>query len=125
MKINCILIVDDSEADQFYAQSIISLYDKNTRILVAYDGQEALDILDKEDEQPDIILLDINMPGLGGLDFLSEYDKRTKRSAVVVMLTTSAQSRDREACMAYNFVKLYISKPLEIKHLQEMATVIE
>ncbi len=68
------MIVEDSESDQFISRMQIEEFHSTITILQAYDGREALEMLSKIDQQPDIILLDINMPRMTGLEFLKEYD---------------------------------------------------
>ena len=121
-KIRSVLIVDDEEADHIIASWAVKEYDANVQIHTAYDGAEALTLLASLESLPDIILLDINMPGLDGHGFLAEYAKFEQRSAVVVMLTSSDQTQDREKCMSYSFVKEYLAKPLEASDLAQVAS---
>ena len=121
-KIKSVLIVDDSEIDQLNAAYAFEDYDPSIELLKAYDGSEALDILESVDTLPDLIFLDINMPGMDGHEFLEEYDKRGGIKAVVVMLTSSDQTADRSKCEGYDFVKDYAVKPLEPSYV---ATLVE
>ncbi len=114
------MIVDDSEADQFYAKLIIESFDPTITIYQAYDGREALTKLSKLDSQPDLIFLDINMPGMNGHEFLKEYDTWENKSAVVVMLTSSSQEIDVKRSKAYNCVKRYLNKPLNKELLESL-----
>ena len=50
-----VLIVDDSESDQFIAKFTIEEFDENIEVLQTYNGQEALELLDQMNEQPDVI----------------------------------------------------------------------
>ncbi|MDB2683163.1 response regulator [Alphaproteobacteria bacterium] len=112
MNISSIMIVDDSESDQFLTKVIIEKYDDTIEIMQAYDGQEALEQLDAIDKQPDIILLDINMPRMNGFEFLEEYNKREEKSKIIAMLTSSDQEEDKEKSIKYGCVKTYFVKPL-------------
>jgi CheY-like chemotaxis protein len=120
MKIHSALIVDDSESDQMLAQIAIEEFDSSINILQAYDGEEALEILNSSDEQPDVIFLDINMPGMDGHEFLKTYNEKDDHSPIVVMLTSSNNKRDKDQCMAFPFVKKYIIKPLILTMLKEI-----
>jgi CheY-like chemotaxis protein len=117
MELSCVLVVDDSESDQFISQLMIESYDPNIVVLSAYDGQEALEMLTSDECNPDLILLDINMPRMNGHEFLEQYNKKSDKQAVVVMLTSSEQEADRERSMAYKCVKTYLTKPLDESHL--------
>ncbi len=108
-----IMIIDDSEPDQFLSKIAIQKHDPSIEILQAYDGQEGLDILSDLDQQPDVIFLDINMPRMNGHEFLEQYSTWDVQGAVIVMLTSSDQDCDKERSLAYNCVKRYLTKPLD------------
>lgn len=119
-----ILVIEDSEADQFYNQSIIeSIYD-NVEIHQAFDGEEALQILNNNID-PDIILLDINMPRMNGHEFLEAYYRDAgKDTPVVIMLTSSDQERDKEKTSHYSCVRDYFLKPLTTDMVEKLPEFI-
>ena len=101
-----ILLIDDDDVDVRIIKRALNKELINNRLVVACDGVEALEILRGNDEtpplqQPALILLDLNMPRMGGLEFLQELrgDRRLAKS-IVFVLTTSNDERDRDA--AYN-----------------------
>ena len=115
------MIVDDSTADQFIAKHVIKTFDPEIEILQAYDGREALDMLNTLKEgAPDVIFLDINMPRMNGHEFLEEYNKTDNMNAVIVMLTSSNQVTDKERACKFDCVKNYIEKPLEEHHFEQL-----
>jgi CheY-like chemotaxis protein len=120
MKIHSILIVDDDENDQFICEYTIRKFDPAIRILKAFDGSEALDLL--HSETPDAIILDINMPVMNGFEFLDRYaEEFSEHAPVVAMLTSSHLGKDRERALQYQFVRSYFEKPLKAEHLRMMA----
>lgn len=124
MKITSILVVDDDENDQFICEYTIRKFDSSIRILKAFDGAEALDIL--RNETPNAIILDINMPVMNGFEFLDRYAEEFEVHApVVAMLTSSHLGKDRERAMQYSFVKSYFEKPLQADHLRIMTELLE
>ncbi|MEW9616114.1 response regulator [Shinella sp. S4-D37] len=124
MNIHSILVVDDDENDQFICEYIIRKYDPSIRILKAFDGAQALDILHRE--TPDAIILDINMPVMNGFEFLDRYAEEFEVHApVVAMLTSSHLGKDRERAMRYSFVKSYFEKPLQSDHLRIMGELLD
>ena len=124
MKITSILVVDDDENDQFICEYTIRKFDPSIRVLKAFDGSEALDIL--HGETPDAIILDINMPVMNGFEFLDRYAEEFEVHApVVAMLTSSHLGKDRERAMQYSFVKSYFEKPLQADHLRVMAELLK
>ena len=123
MKIQSILVVDDDENDQFICEYTIRKFDPSIRVLKAFDGSEALDVL--RTETPDAIILDINMPVMNGFEFLDRYAEEFEVHApVVAMLTSSHLGKDRERAMQYSFVKSYFEKPLQADHLRVMAELL-
>ena len=111
-----VLLVEDNSDDVFL---IVQAFKKNNisnEIVVAGDGVEALALLLPEDGReplrPVIVLLDINMPRMGGLEVLRrlQADPRTK-SLPVIMLTTSTEARD--IADSYTFgANSYVPKPV-------------
>ncbi len=115
-----ILIIDDSAADQFLCKHVISDYDDTIHVIEAHDGQGALDILSTEDAQPNLILLDINMPGIGGFDFLKQYQNMKITHLPVIILTSSNQDADLNKASSYSCVKGYLEKPLSVERLENL-----
>ncbi len=114
-----ILIIDDSESDQFITKhSLEKTYD-GIEVHSAFDGQEALDILDQGTVNPDVIFLDINMPGMNGFKFLEQYSIQYG-SPVIVMLTSSDQDQDIEYAKQYKCVVKYCVKPLDTHDVVEL-----
>ena len=110
MKVRSAMIVDDSDSDQFLARARLLQFDPEMEIVQAYDGQEALEKLEDPDVNPDVILLDINMPRMNGLEFLEQYSQRENQTTVVAMLTSSDQPSDKEAALSFGCVKDYFVK---------------
>jgi CheY-like chemotaxis protein len=130
-KINCILLVDDNPADNEFHKIKIMKAGVTNYIKVVTSGQAALDYLAKAGEptnsetfpKPDLIYLDINMPGMNGFEFLEEYKKleeKLKSKVVIIMLTTSLNPDDRERALATHEVTEFQNKPLTIEILHEI-----
>jgi len=103
-----ILLVDDDEVDR---EGIIRAFEKGgitNPIIVADDGLHALEILRGTAttpalSRPYIILLDLNMPRMNGLEFLEELrNDPGLATSLVFMLTTSSAEADKLAAYAYN-----------------------
>ena len=106
-----VLFVDDDPDHAVLITRAIKESDKTAEIQTASDGTEALALLRSAEDAPDLVLLDINMPGLSGLDVLARIkeDVALKRLPVV-MLTSSELSSD--IARAYELgASGYISKP--------------
>ncbi|MFT5734455.1 MAG: CheY-like chemotaxis protein [Planctomycetota bacterium] len=110
-----VLLVDDDLVDRKAVLRGFSRAGLDAEIQVASDGAEALTILRGDEpqqliSQPFLVLLDLNMPGMGGLAFLEEVrkDPLLKRT-VIFVLTTSNSDEDRTAAYDH-FVAGYILK---------------
>ena len=101
-----ILLVEDDEVDVMAVKRAFRDLKIANPVIEAVDGVEALEILRGENgrsrmSQPYLILLDLNMPRMGGLEFLAEIRKDPElHRAVVFVMTTSAAEEDR--VNAYN-----------------------
>lgn len=120
MSINSILVVDDSDIDQYLAKYMIEQIDSSIQIQQAYDGQEALELLYDSKQSPDIILLDINMPRMNGLEFLDNYEASITALSRVVMLTSSDQASDKQKSLSHSCVTHYFTKPFEKTDLEAL-----
>ena len=115
----CILIVDDSPADQFLTKALLSQLAPNAHIHQAHDGKEALDILESEAPAAEVIFLDINMPVMNGHEFLEVYSEWPDPKAPVVMMSSSDNPDDVTCAKAYPCVKEYLTKPISVQTIEQ------
>lgn len=120
MLIKKILMIDDCEPDQFLNKALIELFAPEIEVIQAYDGREALIILNELESPPDIIFLDINMPVMNGHEFLEAYTKENSSPAPVFMLTSSEQKKDMERLENIDVIRTFIPKPLDLEKLKEI-----
>ena len=126
-----ILLVEDDEVDVMNVKRAFKKYKITNPLFVAGNGIEAFTMLRSQNELPPqvpenrrLILLDLNMPRMNGLEFLQELrkDKILKRTPVIV-LTTSDEDRDR--IEAYNLnVAGYILKPVTFVNFAEVMVAL-
>jgi two-component system, OmpR family, response regulator CpxR len=106
-----ILLVDDErEFVQTLSERLI-LRDMGSA--VAYDGQSALEIL--IDDEPDVLVLDLKMPGLDGIEVLRRV-KKIRPEVEVIILTGHGSEDDRKTCMLLGAFA-YLHKPVDIDDL--------
>lgn len=104
------LLVDDNPTDHILVQEAFDLLGPNFHLTCVQSGQQALQMLRTLADQPDVVLLDINMPGMNGFEVLQAIKNDTRlRTMPVVMLSTS--SADGDVTRAYSlFASSYLVK---------------
>lgn len=114
MKKHAILLIEDDELDIISVERSLKKLESEYELYTAYNGIEALTILKNPDNPllPDVVLLDLNMPKMNGIEFLKviREDKDLKSLKVFVM-TTSSESADRSLAEELG-ISGYIIKPL-------------
>jgi CheY-like chemotaxis protein len=121
-----ILLVEDDEVDVMTVKRAVSDLKITNNLVVTENGEEALDYLrNPENIEPCIILLDINMPRMNGIEFLeiAKKDEALKKIPVIV-LTTSRGDQDR--IESFNLgVAGYMIKPPDYKQFVEVVKTID
>ncbi|GGF08382.1 response regulator [Hymenobacter cavernae] len=118
--ISCTLLVDDDETTNFLNQILLRRMAVTDTILVAQDGRPALEVLHTHCAAgasptcPALILLDMKMPGMNGVEFLQAYTQRPAEqnpAVVIIMLTTSLNPQDVVKMQGLPIAG-YLTKPL-------------
>lgn len=87
-----ILIVDDEPAIRFLITAVLE--DEGYELFEAADGREAVTLV--ADVQPDLIIMDVMMPGITGYELCAKLKREpATREIVIIMLTAKGQERDR------------------------------
>lgn len=115
-----ILMVEDNPGDVGLTKAALEDAKMANHLHVCHDAEKALRFLQQVDEyvdapRPDIILLDLNLPGMHGAELLEEIKKDDKLTGIpVVILTTS--SADEDILKAYKLhASCYITKPVDFE----------
>lgn len=120
-----ILLVDDDKILTFVTVNSIKKLGIVDDIQVAYNGKEAIDMINGSQDIPDFILLDINMPVMDGFDFLDQYYKLgLAGKSKIAIYTSSIQEADKEKANQYSDVFDFIIKPLSPEKLEKILTEI-
>ncbi len=126
-KLNCILLVDDNESTNYLNRMVINEVGCSKKVHSANSAEDAIEYLElcvnEEYPKPDIIFLDINMPGMDGWDFLDEFSKIDYidiSDIKIIMLSTSSRTEDIEKAKKNVFVDNYTIKPLNYDNLVDL-----
>lgn len=124
-----ILIIDDSESDTMLMEEAVKSTSIASDIHIVHSAEAALNFLNKKDEfkdapRPDLILLDLKMPGFDGHEFLTVVKQDPKFAPIpVVVLTTSNDKKDIEE--SYRLMaNCYIVKPVNFQTFKKTISVI-
>lgn len=124
-----ILLVEDNPMDVDLTVRAFVKHKLLNPIQIARDGEEALDLIPKwetkELQKPFVILLDLKLPKVSGLEVLAKFKKHPEFYAIpIVVLTSSSEDKDIEA--AYKLgVNSYIVKPVDFDKFIKVAEQIE
>lgn len=110
-----ILLIEDDTIEIMKLERTVSKLGVNHKITQAKNGEAALDILKSGDKVPDIILLDLNMPRMSGIEFLKVLKGDEKlRYLPTIVLTTSENRVDLLECYKIGIAG-YVIKPLKFE----------
>ena len=116
-----ILVVDDERDVQvlFEQRFRKEIRNNEMKFEFAFSGEEALAYLNKHDQEAVLILSDINMPGMSGLELLGQIkEKHMKPPPVVMMITAYGDKENYETAMRLG-ADDFLTKPLEFNLLKE------
>lgn len=118
-----LLVIDDDEIIWILIKDMLQELGLVESLTTFSDGETALDYLARLDHQraPSLIMLDLNLPFLSGMEFLDiyqrEYCERLADTGIYI-LSSSIRDLDRTQTLKYPFVRDFISKPLKIERLK-------
>lgn len=120
-------LIDDDQICHFITQHILKSEALAQEVTCFYEAEKAFDrlISTPADQLPELIFLDLNMPGMSGwqfLDALRPYAGRICSTSRIYILTSSVDKEDQEKAMEYPFVYGYFLKPLQAQDLQVIRT---
>ena len=108
-----ILLIEDDTIELMKLNRAMLSLNMNHKVTEVNNGEDALELLLNEEYYPDIILLDLNMPKINGIEFLSILKTNESLKFIpTIILTTSSNKKDLLEC--YNIgIAGYIQKPLK------------
>lgn len=108
-----ILLIEDDSIEVMKFNRVVQAHALSHKVTEANNGEEALEILNSKQLVPDLIVLDLNMPKINGIEFLSVLkNNEVLKYIPAVMLTTSNNYKDVKECFSIGIAG-YILKPLK------------
>lgn len=123
-----VIMIDDNEDDLLFTRIAFERCGREADLVQFVKAQDALAYLvSGELTEPALVLLDINMPGMSGFNFLQAYEQLALSSCtavIVVMLTSSNDERDKERAFRSPMVKGYLTKPISRPKAAELLDLL-
>jgi CheY-like chemotaxis protein len=117
--LSTVMYVDDDAEDRMLFADAVKAIDGEYRLQMASDGMDALSVLKNSGATlPSLLIVDLNMPGMGGLELIRSLKTDTRLADVpTVVFTTSGSTSDRQECALYG-VDMH-TKPLTFGELKQ------
>jgi len=119
-----ILLAEDNPADVYLIEEALREHNVSFEITVAQDGEKAMDLVTRHEVQPDIVLLDLNMPKRSGREVLDVLRKEAGAELPVIVLTSSDSPADREEALRLGATR-YIRKPTGLDEFLQIGATIK
>ncbi len=123
------LLLDDEDIFNFLSEEVIHQVNPDYQCEVFSESEIALNYISSQIQQnlpvPDVILIDIRMPGMNGFDFLesiNQYSESSLKNTVVYILSSSLDLRDHNRAKNFSMVKGFESKPLSEKMVLDIVS---
>jgi len=115
-----ILLVEDNRQDELLILRALGKVNLSNRVVVARDGQQALDyLLDPEAPLPVVVLLDLGLPRVGGLEVLQRLRAQARTRLLPVVILTSSDE-DRDLVAGYQLgANSFVQKPVHFASFAE------
>ena len=131
MKKNYILLVDDNPRDVELTRAAIARLDLDVEMVAVHDGDQALDYLYRRNEyanlekgRPSLILLDLKMPKVNGLEVLNAVKKDPDLLSIPIVVLSSSE-QDRDVYQSYgNGANAYVVKPIDFEEFTQTIKTI-
>jgi CheY-like chemotaxis protein len=122
-----VLLVDDNDTDNLISRRVLEINGYAQKITVSNSGKGALSYIEEhltsQEELPDVIFLDINMPIVDGFVFLYEFDSlanKISKKIEIIVLSSSDSQQDIERMIKHPRVVKFITKPISSTIVQNL-----
>ncbi len=120
-KIVNILLADDDIDDRTFFKSALDAIPLETNLVTVVDGQQLMNYLsDNIDRLPNVLFLDINMPGKNGYECLAEIKKNEKMKDLPVIMYSTSKEQDKISVLFNTGADVYVHKPSRFSELVQV-----
>jgi CheY-like chemotaxis protein len=119
-----VLLVEDSRADVYIIEQCLHEAGLNCCTTVISDGEAALHFLQERGDQPELIILDLNLPKLSGIDVLRELMNNSQLPRVPIVILTSSDSPRDKANAAIVPHSCFLRKPMDLDGFMQVGRSI-
>ncbi len=125
-----ILLVEDNPADARLIIEVLKDFEINTNVNLVEDGIKAMEFLNQQGKyegmlQPDLIVLDLNLPRKDGREVLAEIKNSDKLKCIPVVILTTSNAKEDVIQTYKNHANCYIKKPVDFNHFMDVVGIIE
>jgi two-component system, chemotaxis family, response regulator Rcp1 len=125
-----VLLVEDDPGDVMIAQEALKAGRLESRLTVVPDGNQAMAYLRQQNgfadaERPDLILLDLNLPGKSGHEVLADVKSDPALRAIPVVILTTSGAREDVARSYDQHANVFVTKPVDFDHFTEIVKQID
>jgi CheY-like chemotaxis protein len=115
-----IWLIDDNEIDNLISKKLLERFDNTINTMEFLNARQAIEEIEKGTDLPNIILLDINMPGMNGWEFLDTLLTINVKSVHVFVYSSSIYDKDINKARSYGVVVDFVNKPLNEEKIAEI-----
>ena len=126
------LMIDDNPIEHIIMQKMFDKFHLFPNAVHSLDGRLSINLLAEHSSEadiiPDVIFLDLNMPGYSGWDFLYDFEKlhrQIKKTVDVYIISSSVDPKDKQLADKYDFVKTFVSKPIKTETLLDLHSLYQ
>jgi CheY-like chemotaxis protein len=126
MQLNNILLIDDDDATCLILKAMLSKNNIVKKFNFCLGGMEALEFLRQSElnnDFPQVIFVDLNMPGMSGYEFIPIYEERFYKKhpqTKLAVVTSSMRVKDQQQSLSFESVTKFITKPLTTEKIRSM-----
>lgn len=127
-----LLMIDDNPIEHLIMQKMLDKFHLFPSVSHSQDARLSMNLIESfyqsPETLPDVIFLDLNMPGFNGWDFLDSFDhiyKQIKKTIDIYIISSSIDPKDQLLVDKYAFVKANISKPVKLETLLNLYSLYQ